>query len=101
MRTDTPDVTSHLGVPGIRAQGTALRCANFHRFQAAAIFYPNFYPKRRRSRFERLYLLVMAAKCSSRPECVTSLPSWSCGFDSRRPLRESPTSLIIFDLLFI
>ena len=31
---------------------------------------------------------------------VTSLPSWSCGFDSRRPLRESSTSLIIFDLLF-
>src|SRR5271169_3130419 len=34
-----------------------------------------------------LYLLVTELTGSRRPECVTSLPSWSCGFDSRRPLR--------------
>jgi len=34
------------------------------------------------------YLLVTAAANWSRhSECVTSLPSWSCGFDSRRPLQ--------------
>jgi hypothetical protein len=37
------------------------------------------------------YLLVTAANWSGEPGCVTSLPSWSCGFDSRRPLQpESP-----------
>jgi hypothetical protein len=54
---------------------------------AAAVSHPVFYPKRRRSGVEMLYLLVTAAKWSSRPECVASLPSWSCGFDSRRPFR--------------
>jgi hypothetical protein len=34
-----------------------------------------------------LYVLVIAANWSGRPGCVTSLPSWSCGFDSRRPLQ--------------
>jgi hypothetical protein len=96
MRTDTPDVTSHLGVPGIRAQGTALRCTNFQRFQAAAIFYPNFYPKRRRSRIERLYHQVMAANRSSRPEYVTSLPSWHAG---SIPVARS-SLLTFFDLVF-
>ena len=33
-----------------------------------------------------LYLLVTAADWRGRPVRVTSLPSWSCGFDSRRPL---------------
>jgi len=33
-----------------------------------------------------LYVLVTAANRSGPQECVTSLPSWSCGFDSRRPL---------------
>jgi len=33
--------------------------------------------------FETPYLLVTAANWSSEPECPTSLPSWSCGFDSR------------------
>ncbi len=72
---------------GIRVQGTALRCTNFHRFQAAAVFYPNFYPKRQRSGIEMPYLLVTAANWKDQPWYVTSLPSWSCGFDSRRPLQ--------------
>ena len=38
------------------------------------------------------YLLVTAANWSGRPEFVTSLPSWSCGFDSRRPLRGPATA---------
>ena len=83
---------------GVRVHRTAPRCTRIHGSRAAAIFYPNFYPKRRRSRIERLYLLIMAAKCSSQPECATSLPSWSCGFDSRRPLQ---LSSFFFDLLFI
>jgi len=33
-----------------------------------------------------LYLLVTAANWRGQPGCVTSLPSWSCGFDSRRSL---------------
>jgi hypothetical protein len=36
-----------------------------------------------------VYLLVTALTGSRRPEFVTSLPSWSCGFDSRRPLHKS------------
>ena len=47
---------------GIRVHRTGLRCTSFHRFQPAAIFYPNFYPKRQRGRIEMLYLLVTAAK---------------------------------------
>jgi hypothetical protein len=31
-----------------RHHGTRLRCTSIHRFRAAAIFYPNFYPNRRR-----------------------------------------------------
>src|SRR5262249_54857743 len=38
-------------------------------------------------RLEVPYLLITAANWIGRPESVTSLPSWSCGFDSRRPLR--------------
>jgi hypothetical protein len=34
-----------------------------------------------------LYVLVIAPNWSGWPGCVTSLPSWSCGFDSRRPLQ--------------
>ena len=37
-----------------------------------------------------LYLLVTGASWSGLPECVTSLPSWSCGFDSRHPLHPGP-----------
>ena len=70
-----------------QAHRTGLRCTSIHRFRAAAIFYPNFYPNRRRSGVERLYLLVTAANWNGRPGSVTSLPSWSCGFDSRRPLQ--------------
>ena len=44
-----------------------------------------------------LYLLVTAANWSGRRECVTSLPSWSCGFDSRRPLRGS---VVFFGFIF-
>jgi len=31
----------------------------------------------------------MAANWDGRPECTTSLPSWSCGFDSGRPASRS------------
>ena len=34
---------------GIRGHRTAVRCTGLHRFPAAAIFYPDFYPKRPRS----------------------------------------------------
>src|SRR5262249_38414347 len=50
------------------------------------IFYPDFYPNRAHRRLEVPYLLITAANWIGRPESVTSLPSWSCGFDSRRPL---------------
>ena len=40
--------TSHR-VFGIRDHRTAVRCTSLHRFPAAAIFYPNFYPKRQHS----------------------------------------------------
>ena len=43
-------------------------------------------PKSQRNGVEGLYLLVTATSWGGRPEFVTSLPSWSCGFDSRRPL---------------
>jgi hypothetical protein len=39
-----------------------------------------------------LYILVTAANWRGLPHCVTSLPSWSCGFDSRRPLSTSLVS---------
>ena len=41
-------------VCGIRVHGTGLRCTSFHRFQAATVFYPFFYPKRQRSGVEML-----------------------------------------------
>ena len=74
---------------GRRHQGhrAGLRSTSLHRLEAAAIFYPNFYPKRQCSRAEMVHLLVTATNWSGRAECVTTLPSWSCGFDSRRPLR--------------
>ena len=65
---------------------TAVRCTRLHRLRAAAIFYPNFYPNSERSGVEVLYILVAALNWAGGPRCVTSLPSWSCGFDSRRPL---------------
>jgi hypothetical protein len=34
------------------------------------------------------YLLVTGTDWSRRPEYASSFPSWSCGFDSRRPLRK-------------
>jgi hypothetical protein len=43
-----PDMTS-VPVPGIKMHGTGECCTNLHGFQAAANFYPNFYPKRQRS----------------------------------------------------
>jgi hypothetical protein len=72
-----------------RHQGhrAGLHSTSLHRLEAAAIFYPNFYPKRQCSGVEMVYLLVTASNWSGRPECVTSLPSWSCGFDSRPPLQ--------------
>ena len=77
---------------GVRVHRTALRCTRVHGFRAAAIFYPNFYPKRQHSGIEMSYLLITAANRSGQPEFVTSLPSWSCGFDSRRPLSTSLVS---------
>jgi hypothetical protein len=59
------------------------------RFQAAAVFYANFYPNRQHSGDEMLYILVTAVNWRGLPESVTSLPSWSCGFGSRRPLSTS------------
>jgi hypothetical protein len=34
------------------------------------------------------YLLVTGTDWTRRAEYASSFPSWSCGFDSRRPLRE-------------
>jgi hypothetical protein len=45
--------------------------------------------KGQRSEVEVLYPLVTAANLASWPEHATSLPSWSYGFDSRRPLSSS------------
>ena len=58
-----------------------------HTLRAAAIFYPNFYPKRRHGGAGILHFLVTAADRGGEPECVTSLPSWPCGFNFRRPLQ--------------
>jgi hypothetical protein len=84
---DRTPVRRATGFPGAVVDGTQLRCTGLHGFQAAAIFYPDFYPKRQCSRVEMLYLLVTVANWSSRTKCCTSFPSWSCGFDSPRPLR--------------
>ena len=73
--------------PDRRMHGTGLGCTSLHGFRATAIFYPDFYPEVRQSGAKMLYVLVMPANWSVRPGCVTSLPSWSCGFDSRRPLQ--------------
>jgi hypothetical protein len=66
---------------------TAVRCTRLHRLRPVPIFYPNFYPKGQRCGVEVLSVLVTAANWASPPEHTTSLPSWSCGFDSRRPLQ--------------
>jgi hypothetical protein len=75
-------------VSGTEVHRTGLHCTSLHRLQEVAVFYPVFYPKKQHSEVEMLYLLVKAANGSRRPEFISSLPSWSCGFDSRRPLRE-------------
>ena len=82
-------------LPGLRHEGsrTPLRCTSFHGFQGAAICYPNFYPNRQRSGAGMLYLLVTPVNWRGVPECFTSLPSWSCGFDPRRPLSTSIVSV--------
>jgi hypothetical protein len=81
---------------GAEVHRPALRCTRIHGFRVAAVFHPNFYPKRRRGGIEMSFLLVTAANRSGCPGCVTSLPSWSCGFDSRRPLQFTG----LFDSLF-
>jgi len=53
-------------------------------------FLPKFPPKRQHGGAETLYILVTDASWGGPPESVASLPSWSCGFDSRRPLRFLP-----------
>jgi len=50
------------------------------------VFYPNIYPQRRQSETETIYLLVARTSRSIPTEHVGNLPSWLCGFDSRRPL---------------
>jgi hypothetical protein len=72
---------------GVRVHRPALHCIRIHGFRAAAIFYPNFYPKRQCGGIEMSFLLATAANRSGRPGCITSLSSWSYGFDSRRPLQ--------------
>ena len=81
----TPTHGSHR-MRGVRVHRPALRCTRIHGFRAAAIYYPNFYPKRQRGGIEMSFLLATAANRSGWPGCVASLPSWLCGFDSRRPL---------------
>lgn len=72
------------GCPDAGVHGTGPRCTGLHRFQAASIFYPNLYPNRPRGRTDWLYLLVTAANRSDPPTFVSSLPSWSYGFDVAR-----------------
>jgi hypothetical protein len=74
--------------PNVPHQGSQKGTALHHtsHISGPAIFYPNFYPNRRRGGAGMLYLLVTAIDRSDLQECVTSLPRWSCGFDSRRPL---------------
>jgi len=73
----------------IKVHRTGPRCASMHRFQGLAVFYPNLYPERRHSEAETLCLLIAGTSRSSPTEHAANLPSWSCGFDSRRPLRGS------------
>jgi hypothetical protein len=58
-----------------QAHKTAPRCTRLHKFRAAAVFYPFFYPKRQRSGVEELFLLVTVISWSGRSEFVTSFPS--------------------------
>ena len=81
----TPKHASHQA-NGVTVHRTAPSCTAMHRFRAAAIFYPNFDPNRPHSGIEMPYLLVTAVSWSGNPESGISLPSWSCGFDSHRPL---------------
>jgi hypothetical protein len=52
-------------MPGIRLHTTGLRCTSFHRLRAAAIFYPDFYPKMDLGGIELTYSLVTAANQNS------------------------------------
>ena len=61
-------------------------CTSIHKFRVMAVFYPDLYPERRHSQAETLYLLVAGTSRSIPTEHTGNLPSWSCGFDSRRPL---------------
>jgi hypothetical protein len=47
---------------GVRVHRPALGCTRIHGFQAAAIFYPDFYPKRQSGGIETSFLLVTAAR---------------------------------------
>jgi hypothetical protein len=60
-------------------------------------FLPELLPKEASQRSEKSHLLVKGINWASRLGCKTCLPSWSCGFDSRRPLQ----LISFFDLLFI
>jgi len=62
-------------VSGITDHRTAARCTSPHRFPVAAIFSPDFYPKRQRSGAEMAYLLVTGTDWSRRPEYASSFPS--------------------------
>ena len=71
---------------GIRVHRTGLRCTTFDRFQAAEIFYPNFYQRGDEAEPRCYISWSRRQNWHGLPDCATSLPSWLCGFDSRRPL---------------
>jgi hypothetical protein len=55
-------------------------------------FLPKFLPKETAQRSSDTVYAGHGSKKSSLLESVTSLPSWSCGFDSRRPLHKGCAS---------
>jgi hypothetical protein len=73
----------------------------YSRIPGRGNFLPRFLPKQALSRSREAVSPGHAANRRDRPECIASLPSWSCGFDSRRPLAPagSPTLLTNLDFL--
>lgn len=83
-RSDTVDaVSKQVFASGIQNGSTLHQVAQI---VGSSDFLPNFLPKEAAQRSLDVIYLVTVANWRSRPECGTSLPSWSCGLDSRRPL---------------
>jgi hypothetical protein len=71
---------------------TGLRCTHPPQIPGSGDFLPKFLSKQAVRRNRGAVSPGQIRKLECRPECVTSLPSWSCGSDSRRPLSTSIVS---------